>query len=541
LSALARQTESGAGEAGAVVAAVHAPLEPARNNVLVDNPNAMPLTHRGARFELVPSMQEILCLLDDGRLLVSRSHLQNPNVKAFMARLDRIDFAYALQGVEIADISQAYAGARVTARENVSGSDMQIFARELFRRAVKLRASDIHIRVSGRNNTRILFRIHNDLEFQEEQTYEFGHQLCTTIYQAMADVADATYEVLSSQDARISDRAKIPFGLDGIRVATSPQVGGHVMVLRLLYNDTDASSDTTALGYTPEQAQTFYLMKKKPTGINIIGGPTGSGKSTTLQRLLSSIIRESGGRKNVITVEDPPEYPIPGAVQTPVTNAESEEERARAFQSAIKAAMRLDPDIMMIGEVRDMPSAKLAVQAAMTGHQVWTTLHANGAFQIIDRLVDLGVPVELVCDPAIVTGLTCQRLLKVLCLHCRQPLESVQSQLAAGDVARVRSVLPDAALFVRGGGCPHCGGAGITGRTVVAETILTDDQLMLLMRRGERSVAIDYWRDKLGGLSMLDHAVHKVGSGIVDPFQAEDVVGLLDGATRRMRALQAAA
>ena len=377
----------------------------------------MPLTHRGARFELSPSMQEIVCLLEDGRLLVSRSHLNNPNVRAFKARLERLDFDYTLHAVEMSDISRAYTGARVSSRQDINASDMQIHARELFKRAVRLRASDIHIRVSQRSSTRIFFRIHNDLEFQEEQTYEFGHQLCTTIYQAMADVADATYETLSSQDARISDRNKIPYGLDGIRVATSPQVDGHIMVLRLLYNDTDANADATALGYTAAQAHGFYLMKRKPTGINIIGGPTGSGKSTTLQRLLSSIIRESSGRKNVITVEDPPEYPIPGAVQTPVTNAESEEERARAFQSAIKAAMRLDPDVMMIGEVRDTPSARLAVQAAMTGHQVWTTLHANGAFQIIDRLVDLGVPAELVCDSGIVTGLTCQRLLKVICPH----------------------------------------------------------------------------------------------------------------------------
>lgn len=535
MSALPLSTDAPGGsalDAGADAAPYQDPADPG---------NALPLTHRGARFELVPSMQEILCLLDDGRLLVSRSHLHNPNVRAFRARLTRIGVDFSLHAVELSDISRAYSGARVSARQDVNASDMQIYARELFKRAVRLRASDIHIRVSQRANTRILFRVHNDLEFQEEQTYEFGHQLCTTIYQAMADVADATYESLSAQDARISDRNKIPYGLDGIRVATSPQVDGHIMVLRLLYNDTDNQADTTALGYTAAQAQGFFLMKKKPTGISIIGGPTGSGKSTTLQRLLSSIIRESGGRKNVITVEDPPEYPIPGAVQTPVTNAESEEERARAFQSAIKAAMRLDPDVMMIGEVRDTPSARLAVQAAMTGHQVWTTLHANGAFQIVDRLIDLGVPPELVCDPAIVTGLTCQRLLKVLCGHCRKPIEEAAHTLSGEDLTRVMSVLPDARLYLRGAGCPRCGGAGITGRTVVAESILTNDALMSRLRRGERSEAIAYWRQEMRGMSMLEHAIEKVRSGVVDPFQAEEVVGLLDGGQSHVRALSEAA
>ncbi len=358
-------------------------------------PLGVPLTVDGGPFPLDESLRAVMCYLDDGRLFVSKSHAFNPHVKGFMARLQRLGHAYQVLYVDMAVIAQQYEESRFAFARSASTSEMQEVARGIFSRAVDARASDIHIRISGRQKTQIFFRINNDLEFVEEHQYEFGNQLCTAIYQAMADVADSTFETLSRQDARISNRAKIPAGLDGIRIATSPQVGGYIMVLRLLYNDASTSTDILGLGYSGEQSDSLALMKRRPTGVNIVSGPTGSGKSTTLQRLLASIIQECGGRKHVITVEDPPEYPISGAVQTPVTNAETEEERSHAFQSAIKAAMRLDPDVIMIGEIRDKPSARLAVQAAMTGHQVWSTIHANSAFAIIDRLTDLGVPIEL--------------------------------------------------------------------------------------------------------------------------------------------------
>lgn len=491
------------------------------NNSFVENMGT-PLTANGGKFALLPALQDVICLLQDSRLLVSKSHMFSPGVKGFIGRLDRIGYHYELLQVDLSVISAAYAGAKSS---GANSSDMQKAASDLFKRATKARASDIHIRASKRQGTLIFFRVHSDLVFQEEATYEYGTLLCTTIYQAMADVADATYEILSRQDARISDRNKIPHGIDGIRIATSPQVDGLIMVLRLLYNDAEKSIDPIALGYMSEQADDLMLMKKKPTGINIIGGPTGSGKSTTLQRLLGSIVKDSRGRKNIITVEDPPEYPILGAVQTPVTNADSAEERSMAFESAIKAAMRLDPDVIMIGEVRDRPSASLAVQAAMTGHQVWTTVHANGAFAIVDRLIDLGVPIELACDPTIITGLACQRLLKVLCPSCRKPITEVMDRYATKDVERIMSVLPISDVYVCGDGCSHCNNSGITGRTVVAETVVTNEKLMSFLRVRDRVGAMRYWRSDLRGFGMLDHAILKIKDGLVDPFQAEDVVG----------------
>lgn len=484
------------------------------------------LTLKGGEFSIGDELREILCYLDDGRLIISKSHQFNPHVRGFMARLDRQGRKYQTYTADLAAIAKIYASA-ASDQAKTSASDMQRIASSLFDRAVEVRASDIHIRISKRGKTQILFRVHNFLEFVEEHSFDYGDQLCTTIYQAMADVSDTSFEPLNRQDARISDRAKIPERLDGIRLATSPQVDGYIMVMRLLYNDTTDNLELQALGYNDAQDKCVGLMKRSPTGINVISGPTGSGKSTTLQRVLASVIKETKGRKHIITVEDPPEYPIPGAVQSPVANADTEEDRSAAFQKAIKAAMRLDPDVIMIGEVRDAPSAKLAVQAAMTGHQVWTTVHANSAIAIIDRLIDLGVPMQLVLDPTIITGFTCQRLLNVLCPECKKPLADVLGRYSDDDIQRIMRAVRIDQAFVVGDGCPHCSNRGTIDRTVVAETINTNYELMSYIRKDDRLGADEYLR-RIGFTSMMDHAIEKINAGIVDPFMAEPIVGMLN-------------
>jgi len=485
------------------------------------------LTRPGGEFSLGKELRGIMCYLSDGRLLVSKSHALSPHVRGFAARLKLMDRPCHIEHVDLSVISEMESISEGEASLKPA-SEMQRVARDMFERAVTLRASDIHIRISKRDKTRILFRIHNDLQTVEEHPFEWGDQLCSAIYQAMSDVSSPTFEPLARQDARIGDRSKLPAKLDGIRIATSPQVDGYIMVLRLLYSDTADTIDMEALGFNESQCTAINIVKRRPTGINIIGGPTGSGKSTSLQRILSSIIVESAGRKHIITVEDPPEYPIPGAVQTPVTNADTEEERSRAFQKAIKASMRLDPDVIMIGEVRDTPSARLAIQAAMTGHQVWTTVHANSSFAIIDRLTDLGVPLELVSDATIITGLSCQRLLKVLCPHCKMPLSSALERYDEQELQRIISELRAESVYVQGEGCPHCRQSGTIGRTVVAEFVATDDHMMSFIRKQDRQSAIEYWRCEQMGMFMLEHAIEKINAGLVDPFAAEEVVGQLN-------------
>ena len=492
-------------------------------------PPAAAVISRSGNLMASDEERKLLCLLSDGRLLVAAGQELNPHVQSYQARLRRLHQPFHTAPSSIEDICRAYqSGNGMAAIRHQEHSMMQVTAKELLARACRERASDVHIRVN-RLSTEFHFRIHNDLVHVGSQTREYGERLLATLYGAMTAVSDSSYKPTERQDASIGDRDKLPDMLDGVRIATAPTSEGSLMVLRLLYNDAGNDVDLLPLGFSAAHAAAIAVMKDNPIGMNIISGPTGSGKSTTLQRVLAGEIIESGGTIHALTVEDPIEYPIPGAVQTAVTNSADEAERSRLFSAAIANAMRLDPDTIMIGEVRDGASARSALRAAMTGHQVWSTVHANSALAIVDRLVDLGLPIGMVADHTVVSGLISQRLVKLLCPHCKKPLAPQRHLLAPALLARLQTALGAAldGACIAGDGCQACRGRATGGRSVLAEVILPDARLCDLLRAGDKNGALHYWRTELDGRTLVEHAIDKVAAGLVDPRTAEKTVGPL--------------
>jgi general secretion pathway protein E len=472
--------------------------------------------------------RKYLCLLSDGQLLIAQGQAMNPFVLSYCARLSRHGYPFRVTSAPIEAIGRHY---RKASRHNASSAHtkMQHVAKELLSLACEAQASDIHIRVRSLA-TEMYFRIHNDMIRVSGQTREYGERLLATLYGAMTSVSDNAYKPTERQDASIADRDKLPDQLIGVRIATTPTSDGSLMVLRLLYNDAGDAPDLRSLGFNTDQIGLLQRLKESPTGLNIISGPAGSGKSTSLQRILVGAIAESQQGIHVITVEDPVEYPISGAVQTPVTNAGTEEERSRLFSAAISNAMRLDPDTIMVGEVRDCASAQSALRAAMTGHQVWTTVHSSSAIGIIDRLEDLGLPLRMLVDPSVLTGLIAQRLVKLLCPSCKKRFIDVPGQLNPALRARLERIAGDAIsrVHIGGSGCTQCRGRGTIGRTVLAEMIMPDATFCDYIRKGDKIGAHKYWLRGMRGRTMLHQAIDRVNEGSVDPQMAERAVGWLD-------------
>lgn len=489
-----------------------------------------------------PEIADWVILLANGELLIAEPKKTDARVLSFESNLRKRGAQFERKIVSLEELAEKLQKQQV-ASDKVNETLTQQEAMDLFREAAKKRASDIHIRVNA-NYADVLFRVHGSLVKHTQWERSYADAMCRTIYASLADVADATYKPSTFQDARIGNaEGALPTGLHGIRVASGPKTGGTIMVLRLLYEDTDMIRGGIAerlrkLGYDDSQIQLVRFMMRRPSGINIVSGPTGSGKSTGLKHVLEAIGIERPDM-NILAVEDPPEYPIANVVQIPVTNAETEDERRQKFGEAIRAALRMDPDVIMIGEIRDRESARLALKAAMTGHQVWSTLHTNSAFNIINRLVEelssveMVDPLRLIADSTVLTGMMFQRLVKTLCPHCKLPLEQHRSRVPSDVFDRLMKIIPYNdfnKIYVKGDGCEKCDGKGVSGRTVLAEVVVPDPKMLELLRTKGVDAAQDYWVRGQNGKTIVDHAISKVVRGIIDPLAAEEAVGPLTSA-----------
>jgi len=300
------------------------------------------------------------------------------------------------------------------------------------------------------------------------------------------------------QDGRISLNAKAAGRMLDIRVAVLPTVEGEGVVMRLL--DKSKRPPTLAeLGLSDEMRAMFAEIIQKPTGALLVTGPTGSGKSTTLYASLAEISRPE---INVITVEDPVEYRLAGLNQVQVNN-----KAGLTFANALRSILRSDPDVVMVGEIRDAETAKISIEAALTGHFVLSTLHTNDAPSALTRLNEMGV--EPFLTGSAVTAVLAQRLVRKVCDACAEACEP-----APATIARLGMALPPGATIRRGRGCHACRNTGFAGRTGIFELLQMTPAIEDLVASKARAQAITQLAAASGMRRLREDGVRKAARGI---------------------------
>ncbi|EEG1465106.1 Flp pilus assembly complex ATPase component [Salmonella enterica] len=412
--------------------------------------------------------------------------------------------------------------------------------------AKEIGASDIH-GTTLPGLTRIEMRVHGELETISELAEEDGKAQAATIILSMCDVTEPQFYAGRKQDGRVAAKFLRKVGLFGARYSHTPTADGLHFVMRVIPDDGDVVPTLEKLGFLPEQIRLIKRILRLPEGLIILSGPTGAGKSTTLRACSDLYLERTRYKKRLLTVEDPPEGRIRGAIQTPILCDKADEaEVRRAWERALSSALRLDPDAILPGELRDLISILAGIFAAQTGHLVLTTLHANSAFSIPERMITMGANAGLVADAQLLIGLISQRLVQVLCPHCRVPWSVKKDQLTTEEREYLEKYCsvegtcrPENLHFRNESGCPACRkavviggkqvatvGQGVAGRSVVAEVVRPDTMLFRLLIQEGKEAAKAYWLSELGGITQRIHLLHKLNAGLVDPLDADLIVPL---------------
>ncbi len=357
--------------------------------------------------------------------------------------------------------------------------------------AINENASDIHIETFEKRLV-IRFRVDGILREVVQPKRELAALLVSRIkVMAKLDIAEKRIP----QDGRISLRVG---GREvDIRVSTLPSANGERVVLRLL--DKQAGRLTLRhLGMNEQDRDHLERAVKKPHGIILVTGPTGSGKTTTLYAALTTL---NDRTRNILTVEDPIEYHLEGIGQTQVNTKVD-----MTFARGLRAILRQDPDVVMVGEIRDQETADMAVQASLTGHLVLSTLHTNSAIGAVTRLVDMGVEPFLISSSLL--GVLAQRLVRVLCNDCKRAYVA-----DAAECELLGASLAEAPTLYHAEGCEQCRGLGYRGRTGIYELVLFDDALRTMVHT--RASEQDMLRHaRILGPSIRDDGLRKVREGV---------------------------
>ncbi len=369
--------------------------------------------------------------------------------------------------------------------------------------AIREHASDIHIEPFEKF-IRVRIRIDGDLKEIMQLPRNTQSGIVTRI-KIMSDLNIA--ETKRPQDGRVRLRAGEQ--LVDMRISFLPTVFGEKIVIRLLNNDA-GQLDRSQLGLSPYNEKQLDKMMKITEGIVLVTGPTGSGKTTTLYSLLKEMNTPD---KNIITLEDPVEYQMFGINQVQVNS-----KIGMTFASGLRSILRQDPDIIMLGEIRDEETAEIAIRSAVTGHIVLSTLHTNDTASSVTRLIDMGIQRYMVTSA--VAGIVAQRLVKRICPDCAKSYEADAHECEALGVPR--------AVLRRGSGCPSCGNTGFKGRIAIHEVMVMTPEIKSMVNRGATADELKEAACRAGMQTLQDSARDLVLKGITTVSEMERATFTLD-------------
>jgi general secretion pathway protein E len=366
----------------------------------------------------------------------------------------------------------------------------------LLSQSVKERASDIHIEPFERHLA-VRFRVDGVLYEIIQPPKRFAASITSRIkVMAGLDIAEKRIP----QDGRI--KIKVAGRDIDIRLSTVPTNFGERIVMRLL-DKTAVLKDLDGVGMGAQVLVNMREMISKAYGIVLVTGPTGSGKTTTLYACLAKI---NSPTRNIITVEDPVEYQLPGIGQIQVHS-----KVGLTFSAGLRAILRQDPDVVMVGEIRDRETAEIAIQASLTGHLVFSTLHTNDAPSAVTRLVDMGVEPFLVASS--VVGIMAQRLIRTLCPHCRKPVVPTETELRQLGFTREKFLADTPGHVYAPQGCQECLDTGFMGRTGIYELLVVDDEIRQLIMENIDSNTIKKRAIGKGMTTLRDDGARRVMMG----------------------------
>ena len=362
-------------------------------------------------------------------------------------------------------------------------------------KAIKIGASDIHFEPYERQ-FRVRYRIDGVLRKAMGLPVKIKNAIISRLkIMAQLDIAERRLP----QDGRIKLRLGKKKEVD-FRVSSLPTLYGEKVVLRLL-DKSSLQLDMTNLGFEKDDLKLFTSAIHQPVGMVLVTGPTGSGKTTTLYSALADLNRESD---NIMTAEDPVEYNFAG-----INQVQMHEDIGLTFSSALRSFLRQDPDIIMVGEIRDFETAQIAIQAALTGHLVLSTLHTNDAPSAITRLIDMGIEPFLVTSSVVL--IQAQRLMRKICEHCKEPIEVPDDVLLDAGIPREKI---GTFTCYKGKGCSFCNQTGYKGRSSVFEIMAYHEELKLLTLKRASGFELKRKAIEVGMRTLRKNALRKVMNGI---------------------------